>query len=154
MGLENLSRVSIGREEGRGVEIEVSSRLIRASLPPMSPPPMSSLCVELLLISRATVKVAVTPIVRYSVPPSVFVRLSRLSPCGRRAYHMSNRYLCVAAAAAAPPPSWVQLCSGAVATVASQSLKLRCTADGSDWVGATWRPERTTLAVLGTRESV
>ena len=89
--------------ERRGVEIEVSSRLIRASLPPPSPPPMSSLCVELLLISRATVKVAVTPIVRYAVPlpPSVFVRPSRLSPCGRRAYHMSNRYLCVAAAAAA-----------------------------------------------------
>ena len=60
-----------GRGERRGVEIEVSSRLIRASLPP-------SLCVELLLISRATVKVAVTPIVRYAVPlpPSVFVRLS------------------------------------------------------------------------------
>ena len=81
------------------MQIEVSSRLIRASLP-WSPPPMSSLCVELLLISRATVKVAVTPIVRYAVPlpPSLFVRPSRLSPCGRRAYHMSNRYLCVAAA--------------------------------------------------------
>ena len=76
------------------MQIEVSSRLIRASLP-WSPPPMSSLCVELLLISRATVKVAVTPIVRYAVPPYLFVCLS---PCGRRAYHMSNRYLCVAAA--------------------------------------------------------